>query len=297
MKFLALLLFGLFFLTACSKKNSSSDASGAFEAVEILVSSEAAGILRRFTVEEGQVLKAGEKVGYVDSTQLYLKKKQMASQIKALLSGKPQIGIQLEALQIQWRAAQYELQRVSNLVKAGAATPKQLDEATALVNQLAAQVEAQKSSLAIAATGINEEVVPLQIQMEQIQDQIDKCSIINPIKGTVLMKYTEPYELTLPGKALYKIADLSEIILRVYISGNQLPDIKLNQMVQVMTDDGQGGYKVTKGVISWINDKAEFTPKTIQTKDERANLVYAVKVKVRNDGSYKIGMYGEVKFQ
>lgn len=297
MKFLALLLFGLFFLTACSKKNSSSDASGAFEAVEILISSEAAGILRRFTVEEGRVLKAGDKVGYVDSTQLYLKKKQIASQIKALLSRKPQIGIQLEALQTQWRAAQHELQRVSNLVKAGAATPKQLDEATALVNQLAAQVEAQKSSLAIAATAINEEVVPLQIQMEQIQDQIDKCSIINPITGTVLMKYTEPYELTAPGKPLYKIADLSEIILRVYISGNQLPDIKLNQPVQVMTDDGQGGYKVTKGVISWINDKAEFTPKTIQTKDERANRVYAVKVRVRNDGSYKIGMYGEVKFQ
>lgn len=297
MKLFAGLLFSLFLLNSCREKKSSFDASGAFEAEEVLISAEAAGVLRQFTVEEGQALKAGEKVGYVDSTQLYLKKKQLASQIRALLSRRPKIEIQLAALKEQLRAAQHEQLRISNLAKAEAATPKQLDDAAALVNQLAAQAEAQKSSLDISANGINEEAVPLQIQMEQVQDQIDKCKIINPINGSVLAKYAQQSELTAPGKALYKIADLSKIILRAYISGNQLPSVQLNQSVKVMTDNGKGEYKETQGVIAWINNEAEFTPKTIQTKDERANRVYAIKVKVTNDGFLKIGMYGEIKFQ
>ena len=149
----------------------------------------------------------------------------------------------------------------------------------------------------ISTESINSDVLPLQVQVEQLNDQLAKCKIINPANGTVLTKYAEANEMTATGKPLYKIADLSNIILRAYITGDQLPQIKLNQKVKVLTDDGRGSYKKTEGTIIWINDKAEFTPKTIQTKNERANMVYAIKVRVKNDGTYKIGMYGEIKFQ
>ncbi|HET6227588.1 MAG TPA: efflux RND transporter periplasmic adaptor subunit, partial [Bacteroidia bacterium] len=190
-----------------------------------------------------------------------------------------------------------EQKRVANLVKAEAATTKQLDDVNAQLEVIKKQIEAQKSTLGISSQGISNDAVPLQIQIEQTQDQLSKCRIINPITGTVLGKYAEANEMTSPGKPLYKIADLTTITLRVYVTGNQLPTLQLNQEVKVLTDDGKGGFKETTGKIIWINDKAEFTPKTIQTKDERANMVYAVKINVKNDGTYKIGMYGEVKFQ
>jgi HlyD family secretion protein len=183
------------------------------------------------------------------------------------------------------------------LVKGDAATPKQLDDINAQIEVLKKQIEAQQSTLSISSEGLGKDVVPLQVQIEQLNDQLAKCSIINPTNGTVLAKYAEANEMTAAGKPLYKIADLSNIILRAYITGNQLPQVKLNQQVKVLTDDGKGGYKETQGTIIWINSKAEFTPKTIQTKDERANMVYAIKVKVKNDGAYKVGMYGEIKFQ
>ncbi len=159
------------------------------------------------------------------------------------------------------------------------------------------QIEAQQSTLSISSEGLSKDIVPLQVQVEQLNDQLAKCKIINPANGTVLAKYAEANEMTTTGKPLYKIADLSNIILRAYITSNQLTQVKLNQKVKVLTDDGKGGYKETEGTVTWINDKAEFTPKTIQTKDERANMVYALKIKVKNDGSYKVGMYGEIKFQ
>jgi len=285
------------FLTSCKNDKKQFDASGSFEAEETLISSEASGTLKQFTVEEGQILKTGQLIGYVDSIQLYLKKKQLEAQINAVLSKKPNVAVQLAALQEQLKTAETEQKRVSNLVKADAATPKQLDDINGSIEVIKKQIEAQRSSLDISSEGIGKETLPLEVQIEQVNDQLKKCSIINPLNGTVLTKYANMNEVTTQGKPLYKIADLSTIILRAYITGNQLVQLKLDQTVKVSTDDGNGGFKQTEGIITWINDKAEFTPKTIQTKDERANMVYAIKVKVKNDGSYKIGMYGEIKFQ
>ena len=283
-------------LTACNDNKVSFDASGSFEAEETIISSEATGTIKRLEIDEGQTLEAGQNIGYIDSLQLHLKKKQLEAQVIAILGKKPNISVQLSALQEQLKTAEQEKTRVANLVKGDAATPKQLDDINAQIEVLKKQIEAQQSSLSISSDGLGKDVVPLQVQIEQLNDQLVKCNIINPTKGTVLSKYAETNEMTAAGKPIYKIADLSNIILRTYITGDQLPQLKLNQQVKVLTDDGKGGYKETEGTIIWINSKAEFTPKTIQTKDERANMVYAVKVKVKNDGTYKVGMYGEILF-
>lgn len=284
-------------LTACNNNKVSFDASGSFEAEETIISSEATGTIKQFNIEEGQTLGAGQEIGYIDSLQLYLKKKQLEAQITAILGKKPNIPVQLSALQEQLKTTERERTRVANLVKGDAATPKQLDDINAQIEVLKKQIEAQQSTLSISSEGLSKDIVPLQVQVEQLNDQLAKCKIINPANGTVLAKYAEANEMTTTGKPLYKIADLSNIILRAYITSNQLTQVKLNQKVKVLTDDGKGGYKETEGTVTWINDKAEFTPKTIQTKDERANMVYALKIKVKNDGSYKVGMYGEIKFQ
>lgn len=284
-------------LSACNNNKVSFDASGSFEAEETIISSEATGTIKQFSIEEGQTLEAGQAIGYIDSLQLYLKKKQLLAQTKATTSRKPNVSAQLAALQSQLATAQKEKVRITNLVNGDAAPRKQLDDINAQIDVLKKQIEAQKSSLDISTESISNDVLPLQVQVEQLNDQLSKCKIINPTNGTVLTKYAEANEMTATGKPLYKIADLSNIILRAYITGDQLTQVKLNQTVKVLTDDGKGGYKETEGTISWINDKAEFTPKTIQTKNERANMVYAIKVKVKNDGTYKIGMYGEIKFQ
>lgn len=284
-------------LSACNNNKVSFDASGSFEAEETIISSEATGTIKQFSIEEGQTLEAGQAIGYIDSLQLYLKKKQLLAQTKATTSRKPNVSAQLAALQSQLATAQKEKVRITNLVNGDAAPRKQLDDINAQIDVLKKQIEAQKSSLDISTESISNDVLALQVQVEQLNDQLSKCKIINPTNGTVLTKYAEANEMTATGKPLYKIADLSNIILRAYITGDQLTQVKLNQTVKVLTDDGKGGYKETEGTISWINDKAEFTPKTIQTKNERANMVYAIKVKVKNDGTYKIGMYGEIKFQ
>jgi HlyD family secretion protein len=283
--------------TACKGNKNNFDASGTFEAEETIISAEANGTIKQFDIEEGQALQAGQAIGYIDSLQLYLRKKQLEAQVSALLSKKPNAGIQLAALQEQLKTAEKERDRVSRLVKADAATGKQLDDMNAQIEVIQKQLAAQQSTLHISTQGISKDASPLGIQIEQLNDQLAKCRIVNPVNGTVLTKYAEANEMTIQGKALYKIADLSTIILRAYISGNQLALVKLNQQVQVNTDDGKGGYRAAAGTITWINDKAEFTPKTIQTKDERANMVYAIKIKVKNDGQYKIGMYGEIKLQ
>lgn len=283
------------FVAGCAGGEIKYDASGTFEAVETIVSAEANGIIKRFTIEEGQELKANQVVGYVDSVQLYLKKKQLEAQIAAVLSKKPNIATQIASLQEQLRQAQREQTRVENLLKADAATQKQLDDATAQVEIIKKQIAAQESSLGITSKSINEESGPLTVQIAQLEDQLSKCKIVNEVNGTVLTKYAEVNEMTATGKPLYKIADLSEIILRAYVTGDQLPKLKLGQHVTVLIDAPENSYKEYPGEIQWISSKAEFTPKTIQTKDERANLVYAVKIRVKNDGLIKIGMYGEVK--
>ena len=283
-------------MSACQKKQNTFDASGSFEAIETIISSEVAGTLKSFNIEEGQSIDSGVTIGYIDSTQLYLKKKQIVSQIKAVKSRTPNISVQLATLQEQLSTAEREKNRITNLLKAGAGTTKQLDDINSSIAVIKKQIEAQSSNLEISKDGLSKDASALEIQIEQLNDQLSKCKIINPMQGVILTKYVESNEMVAPGKALYKIADLSTIILRAYITSDQLPLVKLNQKVKVNTDDGKGGFTEAEGTLIWINDKAEFTPKTIQTKNERANMVYAIKVKVQNDGRYKIGMYGEIKF-
>jgi HlyD family secretion protein len=296
LQILSSVVMAVFILASCNNHENDFDASGSFEAEETIISAEAPGTIQQFDLEEGQLLKAGQILGFIDSTQLYLKKRQLESQIKSTLSQKPNISTQIAALQVQLKSAEREQARVSNLLKAGAATQKQMDDMNAQVDMLKKQLAAQRSSLGITSGSITEQTSPLKIQIEQTQDQLSKCRIINPVDGTVLTKYAEAKEMASPGKPLYKIADLSTVILRAYITGDQLSKVKLNQKVKVLVDDGPDKYKTYEGIVTWISDKAEFTPKTIQTKEERANLVYAVKIKVKNDGLLKLGMYAEVKF-
>jgi HlyD family secretion protein len=284
------------FLIGCSNGNGDFDATGTFESEEIIVSSEAMGKLVMFQAEEGMQLEQNQIVGIVDTTQLHLKKKQLLSSITAVLSKQPDISAQLAALQKQIETTEVEKKRIENLVKLDAATTKQLDDVNSQLEVLNKQYTATKSSLTITKQGLQSETLPLRAQVEQIADQIKKSYITNPIDGTVLTRYAKQDEITSIGKALYKIANLSDMTLRAYVSGVQLGEIKLGQKVKVYIDKGEGEQKEMSGEIYWVSSKAEFTPKTIQTKVERASLVYAIKVKVMNDGYLKIGMYGEVKF-
>jgi HlyD family secretion protein len=284
------------FLFDCSNGNGDFDATGTFESEEIIVSSEAMGKLVMFQVEEGMQLEQNQIVGVVDTTQLHLKKKQLLSSITAVLSKQPDISAQLAALQKQIETTEIEKKRIENLVKLDAATTKQLDDINSQLEVLNKQYTAAKSSLTITKQGLQSETLPIIAQVEQIEDQIKKSYIKNPVDGTVLTRYAKQDEITSSGKALYKIADLSDMTLRAYVDGDQLGQIKIGQKVKVFVDKGEGDQKEMSGEIYWVSSKAEFTPKTIQTKDERANLVYAIKVKVINDGYLKIGMYGEVKF-
>ena len=283
-------------MLSCKQAPQLYDASGSFEAIETLIPADASGIIQQLDIREGQVIDSGQVIGYIDSTQLHLRKKQLEAQIKAVLSKKPNISRQLAAYQVQLDQARHELARIDRLVKADAATPKQLDDAKSMVAVIEKQMEALQSTLSITSEGLSQDTGPLFTQIAQFNDQIRRCVITNPVKGTVLTTYAEPFEMAVPGKPLYKIADLSSIILRAYITGDQLTGRRLGDQVTVMVDDTSGTYKTYNGTIEWISDKAEFTPKTIQTKDERANLVYAMKIRVANDGYLKIGMYGEVKW-
>jgi HlyD family secretion protein len=309
MKKLIIPLFVAIILAACNNNHSVHDASGVFETTETIIAAEANGIIKQFNIEEGQALNAGQFLGYIDSAQLHLKKKQLESQVKSLLSRTPDVATQINAYKKQLAVAQTRLDaqrveknRIENLVKADAATPKQLDDITAATNALQKELEvirgqeaAQSSILQTQISGLVGETAPLKVQVEQINDQLGNCRIVNKVNGTVLTKYAEVNEMAVSGKPLYKIADVSTLILRAYISGNQLSSVKLNQSVKILVDDASGKFKEYPGTIEWVSSKAEFTPKTIQTKDERANLVYAVKIRVKNDGYLKIGMYADVK--
>lgn len=282
------------FLIACRAEQNDFDASGTFEAREIIVSAENTGKLLELTVEEGMTMEANVIAARIDSTQLVLKKQQLQAQIQAILSRQPDQSTQLAAIQEQIRTAEFEKSRLKNLVAGGAATQKQLDDINAQLSILEKQLEAQRSTLSKTSSSIYADVLPLSIQIAQIDDQLNKCLVLNPIKGTVLTTYAEQGEMAMAGKPIYKIADLENMLLRAYISGDQLPGLKLGQNVQVRIDSGNKDYKTYEGKIQWIANEAEFTPKTIQTKDERAHLVYAIRISVPNDGNLKIGMYGEV---
>ena len=282
-------------LLSCNGNQQQFDATGTFEAVETIIPAEASGIIEALDVEEGQNLLEGQVVGLIDTTQLSLKKDQLLAQIKAVKSRKPDAQSQLDILREQLLQARVDQHRMQNLLKADAATQKQVDDANSRVAILEKQIKARDTELNINTTGIDEEAQTMTVQIKQVNDQLKKSKIVNNIKGTVISKYAEKGEMAINGKPLYKIADLSTLILRVYVSGGQLPGIKLNKQVKVYVDAENNSYREYPGVVQWISDKAEFTPKTIQTKDERANLVYAVKVKVKNNGFLKIGMYGEIK--
>jgi len=282
---------------ACHNSENDFDAAGAFESVETIVSTESSGTIMQFNVEEGQTLKPHQFVGYLDSVQLYYKKQQLEDQIASTTSQIPNIPVQIASLQAQLSEAKKNQDRISNLFKANAATQQQMDDANTQVEVLNKQIDAQESTLGITSTTLSKNIAPIQAQIDQLNDQLVKCRIINPIHGTVLTKYAENHEVVMPGKALYKIAETDTLILRAYITGSQLTEVKLGQKVKVRTDLGANQYRFYPGTVYWVSDKSEFTPKTIPTKDERADLVYAIKVRVINDGYLKIGMYGEVSFQ
>ncbi|MEZ2415764.1 HlyD family secretion protein [Muriicola sp. E247] len=276
-------------LLSCTGNGNKADGYGNFEATETTISAEANGKLLTFNVEEGNVLDKNQLVGVIDTVQLSLKRDQLLASKNTIFSKSRNVLSQREVLKEQLRVAQNDQNRIGNLVKANAATTKQLDDINGQISIIKEQMKSVESQNA----PIVNEVKSIEVQVQQIEDQIEKSVIQNPAKGTVLVKYAEPNEITAFGKPLYKIADLDEMILRVYISENQLANLKVGQEVTVKIDDADS-MKSYQGQISWISDSAEFTPKIIQTKEERVNLVYAVKIRVKNDGSLKIGMPAEM---
>ena len=287
-----LLMLALLWLSSCKNNDNLSDAYGNFEAVQVTVSSESAGKIRYMNVEEGSQLDSGIIVALVDTTDLYLKKLQLKSQRKAVSVKSSSVISQIAVQQQQKVNLMVEKNRVTKLIADKAATSKQLDDINGAIDLVDKQVESIKTQNA----GITEEMEIIDRQIAQVNESIRKCYISNPVKGTVLSKYAEAGEIAAPGRALYKIADLSVMELKVYVSGTQLPAVKQGQQVEVLIDKDQKTNRKMSGVVSWISPKAEFTPKIIQTKEERVNLVYALKIRVPNDGSLKIAMPAEVNF-
>ena len=281
------------FATSCGTE-AEFDAQGTFEATEVIVSSEATGRILNFEVEEGMAVEANQMVGAIDSVQLHLQRKQLVAQQSALLGSRPDVEKQVAALREQIAKQNEELRRVENMLKDGAATKKQKDDIEAQIKILESQLDAMLSTLDKNTSTINNNSAALEAQIAALDDRISKCRIISPVGGTVLVKYAEAGELASVGKPLMKIADLDNIYLRAYFTSDQLAKVNLGDEVKVVADfGGEERYDYT-GRVAWISSESEFTPKTIQTKDSRANLVYAVKIAVENDGRLKIGMAGEV---
>lgn len=305
----SLLAAALFF--SCQKTAPKADAYGNFEADERIVSAEASGKIWSLQIEEGQLLKTGQPVGAIDSTQLVLRREQLLASIRAIVAKSPAIGAQLAVYEKQTAAVRQQLstlerekRRVENLLKSDAATPKQLDDLSAQIESAQRQLDvigeqrsASDATLSVQKNGLLAEALPLQKQVAQVEDQLTKCRIINPFEGTVMVQYAEAGEVTAFGKPLYKVADVGTMTLRAYVAGDQLSRIQVGQEVKVYVDGPDGKAIEHTGKVRWISPKAEFTPKVVQTKEERVNLVYAVKISVPNaPGTLKMGMPGEVKF-
>ncbi|MDR1258115.1 MAG: HlyD family efflux transporter periplasmic adaptor subunit [Tannerellaceae bacterium] len=285
------------FLTSCAGgRDGASDATGAFEATEVVVSSEAGGRIMEFTIQEGNSLEAGHYAGYVDTAQLYLRKMQLTAALKAAGVRKPDVHKQIAATEQQISAALIERSRMEGLVQAGAGNTKQLDDVMNMIRLLEKQLDAQRSSLDKTSESVDAEAESLLYQVMQLDDMLQKSRIVNPVRGVVLAKYAEQGEVTAVGRPLYKIADVSTLYLRAYITAAQLSQLKQGQQVRVYADYGPDQRHEYPGALTWVSDKSEFTPKGIQTRDERSALVYAVKIAVKNDGFLKIGQYGEVIF-
>lgn len=281
---------------SCVEGNKAYDASGVFESTEVTVSAEGNGKILSLDLQEGDRLEAGQIVGCIDTVQLHLSEIQLEASRRAVGSGWLDISRQIAALESQIGKQRQELDRFTKLEKAGASNRKQVEDIQAQIETLERQLAAQEESLNSSNRNVSGQADALEAQIEQIRDRIRKCVITSPVAGTVLAKYSEAGEFAALGRALFKVADIDNIRLRAYITAEQLTTLKLGQQVRVFADQGSSGRKEYAGTLIWISDKAEFTPKTIQTRDERANLVYAVKIAVENDGLIKLGMYGDIKF-
>ncbi len=281
-------------VSSCGKK-SEFDAQGTFEATEVVVSSEATGHILSFEIEEGMPVEAGAEVGTIDSLQLHLQYKQLAAQLAALLDSRPDTKTQVASLREQIAKQKSELRRVENMLGDGAATQKQYDDVETQIRVLESQLSATLSTLGKSTATINSNAAAIEAQMAALADRIDKCKIASPTDGTVLVKYAEAGKLATVGKPLMKVANLDDIYLRAYFTSSQLAGIKLGSKVTVVADFGGDEHYEYAGQITWISSESEFTPKTIQTKDSRASLVYAVKIAVKNDGRLRIGLTGNVK--
>ena len=281
-------------MAACGGNEKAYDATGTFEATETTVYAEQSGALLMFSVNEGDHIEAGKEVGLIDTTQTWLKIRQLDATKEVYQSQKPDMERQIAATRQQLSKAQQDEQRYRELVADGAAPSKMLDDASSQVKVLQKQLDAQISSLNTSTRSLDKQTVAANVQIEQLRDMLRKCHIVTPTKGTVLEKYVERGEFVAIGKPLFKIADTEQMFMRAYVTSAQLQNIRIGQHVKVFADYGDGQKKAYDGTVSWISSRSEFTPKTILTDDERADLVYAVKVAIKNDGYVKIGMYGEV---
>ena len=287
-----ILVLMLVLIAGCSGRDDLSDAYGNFETIEYMISAEGNGKILELDLDEGDDLSAGQVVGFIDTVPLHLQVLQLRARIKAINAQKTGVRTQIQVLKTQKQTLLIEKKRLENLLRDNAATGKQMDDLNGQLNTLEQQIIATQSNYET----IDSEMTAMEAQVKIVENQLRRNVVVNPMDGTVLEKFAEPYEMAVAGKALYKIADLKSMILRVYISGNQLAQVKLGQQAEVLIDHGTEGKQSLTGKVTWISDKSEFTPKIIQTKEERVNLVYAVKVEVRNDGRLKIGMPGEVNF-
>ena len=290
------LIFFLLSLASCNSNGELADAYGNFEADETIISAETAGKLLYLNIQEGSEIPAGLDVALVDTTQLFLKKEQLKAGINAILSKVQPVQSQINVLTEKRRNIEREKNRIEKLLADSAATRQQWDDISGQLELVEKEMAATREKLESANKGILSEIKSLEVQIAQVNDQLDRSVIENPTHGTVLQKYAEPGEVTAFGMPLYKVASLSSLYIRAYISGNQLAKITIGHSVSVGVDDGEGGIRNYSGRITWISSKAEFTPKIIQTREERVNLVYAIKILVENDGLLKIGMPGEVYF-
>lgn len=281
-------------ITGCNKA-PDYDATGIFEATTVTVSSETTGKILSLDISEGDSINNGQTIAVIDTTMLVLQQKQLNSQKLSVENSSPDIVAQVSSLRAQIAHQKHECDRLGRLLADGATTQKQYDDAQSQLKVLQAQFDALASSLSNSRNSISDNAVALQYQQEQLEEQIEKSTVKSPLTGTVLVKYAEQGEFATPGKPICKIANLNDIYLRSYFTVSQLADIQIGQDVTVIADFGGDKQYEYLGTITWIAQESEFTPKSIQTKDSRANLVYAVKIAVKNDGRLKLGQYGEVR--
>jgi len=293
MKYKNLIYLIIIFLAGCSTDTEKSDAFGNFEAETVIVSSESGGKILQLKVEKGQKIETGFVAALIDTVQITLKLLQIDAQKAAIVSRKSSIQSQVAVFEEQKKSLQTNKSRTQELLKDGAATQKQLDDIQGQMNVIDKQIASTKTQF----TAISKELDVLDSQKLTLEDQLNRCSVKSPAKGTILETYAEQGELTAPGKPLFKMANLEELTLKVYVSGGQLPNVKLGQTLDVILDKSEEENQILPGKVTWISSEAEFTPKIIQTKEERVKLVYAVKIAVKNDGTLKVGMPGEIRFQ